>query len=109
MSAPAPAGGPEGVAERTFALIARRAGVEPASVGSDTALASLGIDSLDMAELAFEIEEAFAIEIPDSADATERFLGLQTAGEAADLVRRLLDGGGAPGAGKSRAPRAPTA
>lgn len=80
------------VAQRTFEIIARKAGVDVAAVQADTPLDALGIDSLGMAELAFEIEEAFDIEIPDTAAAADRFLQISTAGAAVELVIDQLRG-----------------
>jgi len=78
------------VAARVYALIAAKAEAPPEAVEADTALEALGIDSLDLIELVFELEEAFDISIPDTADMADRFRGLSTAGSAAELVAGLV-------------------
>lgn len=98
MTAPAPDNGralaPVGtdpdVAARVFALIAAKAGVPPESVDAGTTLEALDIDSLDLVELVFELEEAFDVAVPDTADIADRFRGFRTAGSAADLVAGLV-------------------
>lgn len=81
----------DAVAARVLALIAAKAEIAADDVDAATSLESLGIDSLDMAELVFELEEAFDIQIPDTADIAARFRGLSTAGSAVELVRGLVE------------------
>lgn len=82
------------IARRTFEIIANKAGVDTASVTADTPLEALGIDSLGMAELAFELEDTFGIEIPDTTAVADRFLRLATAGGAVELVVGQMRGTG---------------
>lgn len=81
----------DAIAARVFALIAAKADVAPETVDAGSSLDALGIDSLDLVELVFELEEAFDISIPDPADITDRFRGLTTAGSAAELVAVLVE------------------
>lgn len=81
------------IAVRVLALIAAKAEIAADEVDATTSLESLGIDSLDMAELVFELEEAFDIQIPDTADIAARFRALSTAGGAVELVRGIVDEG----------------
>ena len=39
-----------------------------AEIGLDTKLADLGLDSLDIVEIVFDIEDKFRIQVPQSAD-----------------------------------------
>ena len=55
-----------------------------ASLGADTTLASLGIDSLGLAELLFNIEDRFGITLPAEP------VALLTLGEVAGYIDTLL-------------------
>lgn len=56
------------VAEKVIAIIAEQAVLDPADVGMDSTLESLGIDSLGLVEAIFAIEEAFDISVPFNAN-----------------------------------------
>jgi acyl carrier protein len=48
-------------------ILAKKLDVDPAKISGDTRLAEdLGLDSFGAVELMFELEEAFALKIPDS-------------------------------------------
>lgn len=51
--------------ERVRRLVARYLNVAADSVGEDSRLADLGLDSLGALELVFEIEEEFKVNVPD--------------------------------------------
>lgn len=70
-------------------LLAEKYGVDAAKVSPDATMADLGLDSLSVAELVFDIEDLFSIEI-DAADAEFR-----TFGEAIALVDRYIAAKGA--------------
>jgi len=65
-------------------LLAEKYGVDAAKVSSDATMADLGLDSLSVAELVFDIEDLFEIEI-DASDAE-----FKTFGEAIVLVDRYI-------------------
>lgn len=65
-------------------LLASEFGVRPEEISPESTLASLGLDSLSMAEMIREIEEEYGIAI-SAADA-----GFGTLSEAAALVDRLV-------------------
>ncbi len=50
---------------RVRAIVASYLSVAPESIGDDTALPSLGVDSLSALEIVFRIEEAFGVSVPD--------------------------------------------
>ena len=56
------------VQDKVIAIIAEQAVLEPADVGLDNTLESLGIDSLGLVESIFAIEEAFDISVPFNAN-----------------------------------------
>lgn len=66
-------------------LIARHKGLDPATVHPSTELASLGVTSLDAITLAYELEEAFEVEIPN-ADIDS----LRTVQDLVDGLQRLI-------------------
>jgi acyl carrier protein len=53
------------IAERLLFLASRRSGIESLDIASETPLQELGIDSLGFAELMFDIDDEFGIEITD--------------------------------------------
>ena len=73
-----------GVLAQLAPLVAERAKVDPSRVTPDTDLrAGLGLDSLDMIDLATAAEDSFGIRIPD--DDAERF---QTVGDVVAFLQR---------------------
>lgn len=53
------------VTARLMALAARRSGLDVNTIDRQAPLAELGIDSLGMAELMFDIDDEFDVEITD--------------------------------------------
>lgn len=70
-------------------LLVQKYGVDGTKISQDATLADLGLDSLSVAELVFDIEDLFAIEV--KADDAE----FKTLGEAITLVDRYLAAKGA--------------
>lgn len=70
-------------------LLVQKYGVEEKRVSPDATMSDLGLDSLSVAELVFDIEDAFEIEI-DADDAE-----FKTLGEAIALVDRYIEAKGA--------------
>ncbi len=62
----------ESVRERTVAILADQAVLEPSDVEMHQTLDDLGIDSLGLVECIFAIEEAFDIEVPFNANEPEK-------------------------------------
>jgi acyl carrier protein len=76
---------PEDLDSRLIGMIAHSKKVAPESIGLGTTFDSLAIDSLDKINLSFEIEEAFAIDIPDTAIGS-----IRTVGDMVEGVRGLV-------------------
>jgi acyl carrier protein len=72
--------------------IARKANVESASLSPATELSSLVLDSLDIVELIFQIEESFDISLPYNANQASMpgAPRLVTVGDVIDLVSAQL-------------------
>lgn len=65
-------------------LLVEKYGVDASKVSADATLADLGLDSLSVAELVFDIEDLFSIQI-ETEDAE-----FKTFGDAVALVDRYL-------------------
>ena len=55
--------------------VATQAGIDPNSVTLDTSLDSIGLDSLDIADLFLYVEKEFKVRIPDKFFSTARTVG----------------------------------
>jgi acyl carrier protein len=76
------------VAEGVMEIIAVRAKREPAQLNGSDWLDELSIESLDVVEMIFELEDRFGIEIPLNANnAGKEF---KTVGDVVLLVERLV-------------------
>ena len=75
------------IAKRCIDIIAKSKSISPDSVTLASTFDELNIDSLDKINISFEVEEAFAIEIPDDALGT-----LKTVGDMVEGVTRLRAG-----------------
>jgi acyl carrier protein len=61
----------------------------PETISLDTALSDLEIESLDLAVIVFDIEDAFGIQIPYNAN--EDVQDFATVGSVVDRVKALVD------------------
>lgn len=81
------------VYQETVRIIAEKADRDASTITAETALETLEIQSLELAEVIFDLEDAFDIEIElNAADAWEK---LKTVGDVCDSVRTLTTGGSA--------------
>jgi acyl carrier protein len=72
------------IATRCIEIIAKSKSIPADTVTLASTFDELNIDSLDKINISFEVEEAFAIEIPDDALGT-----LKTVGDMVEGVTRL--------------------
>jgi len=80
------------VFEETRRIIAEKAEIDPAGVLRETALNDLDIQSLELAEVIFDLEDEFDIEIEmNAASAWEK---LKTVGDVAAAIEGLVSGDG---------------
>ena len=82
--------GEDAVSVKVYAILSRRGTFSELSIDASTPLAAMCIDLVGRAEILFDIEEAFDIEIPESHEVVERFRCLTTAGATVELVRGLV-------------------
>jgi len=59
-------------------------------ISLDTAMADLKIESVDLALIIFEIEDAFSIEIPYNANDTEEASAFKTVGSVVERVKSVI-------------------
>jgi acyl carrier protein len=75
----------EDIAERCIAIIAKSKSIPEDTITLESTFDQLNADSLDKINISFEVEEAFAIEIPDDA------LGsIKTVGDMVNGVQKLV-------------------
>ena len=70
-------------------VLSEKYDVDPTSISPEATLTELGLDSLTVVELLFDVEDEFEIEIP------EERATFETLAEAAALVEELLRAKGA--------------
>lgn len=77
-----------GVESDVFDIIADQTTVDRSQLRRDAKLEDLQIESLDVVEIIFAIEEKFDIHVPYNAN--EQELQFQTAGDVVDAVTKLV-------------------
>ena len=63
--------------DRLQNLIANRRSIEPATITPQSTFESLGLDSLDLIELLFDVEDEFKIRIPQDGGSALRTVTVQ--------------------------------
>ena len=72
-------------------IVAKQAKADAATLTRDTRLADLDLQSIDIVELVFAIEEKFDIEVPYApSDQNSAGISFQTVGEIIDAVDGLV-------------------
>ena len=86
------------VFERLRAILVKKYSLEPDRITPQAMLETLGLDSLDLIELLFEVEEEFNIRVPQDGGSGLRTATVQ---DIVDSVEKLLaQEGAAPLAGR---------
>ena len=70
-------------------IIAETCPVDAAGLTPETRLEAINVESLDLVEIVFKIEDRFGIEVPQNVDADSR-LEFATIGQIVDGVKRVL-------------------
>ena len=77
------------IEDAVLEIIAAKAKQERSALSRQTELSTLNLDSLDVVEIIFQIEEKFDISIPYNAnDPATSGAGLKVAGDVVDLVQQ---------------------
>jgi acyl carrier protein len=79
----------DSIEQKVVALIARHKQIDPTSVALESALADLGVTSLEAITIAYDLEEDLGIEIPN-----EQLQSLRTVQDIVDGLDRLTAGQG---------------
>ena len=59
-------------------------------ISTETALADLKIESIDLAMIVFELEDTFGIEIPYNANDTEEAAAFKSVGSVVERVKQVI-------------------
>ena len=71
-------------------IIAKQIGVPSDQLNSDSRLEAIGVESLDVIEIVFALEEKYNIAIPFNANDSAA-LAFETIGQVAEAVRKLVE------------------
>ena len=74
-----------GVRNRVVAAVVEVCGSDPEVLADDATLDTLGIDSLDLLEIAVAVEQEFDVEVD-----AEAFEGVRTFGQAVAVFERMV-------------------
>jgi nodulation protein F len=77
------------VADKIITILKKNMKEPPETISLDTKLSDLDIESLDLAVIVFDIEDAFGIQIPYNAN--EDVQDFATVGSVVDRVKALVD------------------
>ena len=74
-----------------FEIVAKQAKADPAALSRETKLADLNLQSIDVVELVFAIEEKFDIQVPYSpSDQDSAGISFKSVGEIIVAVNKLV-------------------
>lgn len=76
--------------EEVKSIIAKQVGSSAEDIQPDTKLADIGIESLDVIEIVFALEEKFDISIPFNANDSAA-TAFETVGQVTEAVKKLVD------------------
>lgn len=77
---------PKAVEEKVIDIVANQRRVDPSTLSLDMKLEDTGIESIDLVEIIFAIEDEFDIDVPQDRDAMK----LETLQDVVDGVQRLI-------------------
>ena len=73
--------------ERLQAIVAKKYSLDPATITPESTLESLGFDSLDLIELLFDVEDEFAIRVPQDGGSALKTATIQ---DIVESIRALV-------------------
>jgi len=83
--------GPAAIENDVLDIIAKQAKVDRATMSRTTSLAELNVQSLDLVEIIFALEDKFDIEVPYNAnDPGSAGVSFQNVGDVIDGIARLI-------------------
>lgn len=78
------------VSQRVFAILSKHAKTKPGEITGNTVLEEIGLESIEIVECVFDLEEAFDITIPNPGERADIDTKFTTAAEVVTAVRQLL-------------------
>lgn len=78
------------IEQGVFAILLANAKQAPSAITADTVLAEIGLDSLDIVETVFDLEEAFNISIPNPGESDDVETNFIIAADVVAAVRKLI-------------------
>ena len=76
-----------------FDIVAQKANIERSTLSRATELSSIALESIDMLEIMFDIEEKFDISVLYNANQSSADGGFKTAGDVVDFIRNQMNEG----------------
>jgi acyl carrier protein len=73
--------------ERLQAIVAKKYSLDPATITPESTLESLGLDSLDLIELLFDVEDDFGIRVPQDGGSALKTATIQ---DIVESIRSLV-------------------
>ena len=73
--------------ERVQAIVAKKYSLDPSVITPESTLESLGLDSLDLIELLFDVEDEFQIRVPQDGGSA---LKTATVEDIVESIRKLV-------------------
>lgn len=78
------------ISQRVFAILSKHAKTKPGEITGNTVLEEIGLESIEIVECVFDLEEAFDITIPNPGENPAIDTKFTTANEVVVAVRQLM-------------------
>lgn len=79
------------LSQRVFEILSKHAKSRPGEITGNTVLEEIGLESIEIVECVFDLEEAFDITIPNPGENAAIDTKFATAGDIVVAVRQLLE------------------
>jgi acyl carrier protein len=79
------------LSQRVFAILNKHAKTRPGEISGNTVLEEIGLESIEIVECVFDLEEAFDITIPNPGENAAIDTRFTTAAEVVVAVRQLVE------------------
>ena len=77
-------------AKNVYAILGKHAKLPASDINAGTVLEEIGLESLEIVECIFDLEEAFDITIPNPGEKSDVDTRFKTAGDVVAAVRQLM-------------------
>jgi len=79
------------ISKNVYAILKKHAKTLPGEITDNTVLEEIGLESLEIVECVFDLEEAFDITIPNPGEKADVDTRFRTAGDVVVAVRQLME------------------